>query len=49
MNQMVPLPAIYYEDFIALNQKDRVDNIIEGESKWAHFEKVCQDIRNFKA
>ncbi|KAG9879195.1 myo-inositol-1-phosphate synthase, partial [Aureobasidium melanogenum] len=30
MAQMVPLPSIYYPDFIAANQESRADNILEG-------------------
>ena len=48
--------SVYYPDFIALNQKDRADNIINktesGEirtdNKWADVEKIRKDIRDFK-
>jgi len=30
---MHPLPAIYYPDFIAANQENRADNILEGNNK----------------
>jgi myo-inositol-1-phosphate synthase len=30
---MHPLPSIYYPDFIAANQEDRADNILEGNNK----------------
>lgn len=48
MSKIVPMPAIYYEDFIALNQKDRADNILTGTDKWAHLEQIRKDIRTFK-
>ncbi|KAI1211545.1 myo-inositol-1-phosphate synthase [Annulohypoxylon truncatum] len=49
MTQMVPLPSIYYPDFIAANQEDRADNVIPGsKASTAHVEKIRQDIRNFK-
>ncbi|KAI1459185.1 myo-inositol-1-phosphate synthase [Annulohypoxylon moriforme] len=49
MTQMVPLPSIYYPDFIAANQEDRADNLIPGsKASTAHVEKIRQDIRNFK-
>jgi len=50
MSQMVPLPSIYYPDFIAANQEDRADNLIPGDKAcMAHVEKIRQDIREFKA
>ncbi|KAK6062889.1 myo-inositol-1-phosphate synthase [Seiridium cupressi] len=49
MAQMVPLPSIYYPDFIAANQEDRADNLIEGSKACtAHIEKIRNDIRDFK-
>ncbi|KAI1380984.1 myo-inositol-1-phosphate synthase [Hypoxylon crocopeplum] len=49
MAQMVPLPSIYYPDFIAANQEDRADNLIPGSKAcMAHVEKIRQDIRDFK-
>jgi len=44
-----PLPSIYYPDFIAANQGDRADNVIEGNDKWQHVEHIRKDIREFKA
>lgn len=44
-----PLPSVYYPDFIAANQEDRADNLIEGEDKLAHLERIRKDIRDFKA
>ncbi|KAI0856445.1 myo-inositol-phosphate synthase [Xylaria cubensis] len=50
MSQMVPLPSIYYPDFIAANQEDRADNLIPGDkASMAHVEKIRQDIQDFKA
>jgi myo-inositol-1-phosphate synthase len=49
MQQMVPLPSIYYPDFIAANQSDRADNVLPGEDKMKHLERIRQDIRDFKA
>lgn len=46
MAEMTPLPSIYYPDFIAANQEDRADNVLEGtKACWAHVEKIQQDIR----
>lgn len=30
MENMKPRPSIYCQDFIALNQQDRADNVIKG-------------------
>ncbi|KAF7722993.1 Myo-inositol-1-phosphate synthase [Apophysomyces ossiformis] len=49
MASMVPLPSIYYPDFIAANQSDRADNLIEGDDKRKHADKIRKDIRDFKA
>ena len=49
MTEMVPLPSIYYPDFIAANQEDRADNVIEGsKASMAHVEHLRKDIREFK-
>lgn len=46
MAEMVPLPSIYYPDFIAANQEDRADNLIDGSVACeAHVEKIRKDIR----
>jgi myo-inositol-1-phosphate synthase len=46
MAAMVPLPSIYYPDFIAANQEDRADNLIEGsKASTAHVERIRKDIR----
>lgn len=50
MAAMVPLPSIYYPDFIAANQEDRADNLIAGSKAcWEHVEQIRKDIRDFKA
>ena len=49
LSQYKPLPSIYYPDFIAANQSERADNLIQGEDKWAHVEHLRKDIRDFKA
>ncbi|KAI8078082.1 uncharacterized protein B0P05DRAFT_123061 [Gilbertella persicaria] len=49
MAKMVPLPSIYYPDFIAANQEDRADNLIPGSDKRAHVDQIRKDIRDFKA
>lgn len=49
MTKMVPLPSIYYPDFIAANQEDRADNCLEGSRACnEHVEHIRKDIRNFK-
>jgi myo-inositol-1-phosphate synthase len=44
MQSMVPLPSIYYPDFIAANQEDRANNLLKG-SKAEHLEQIRSDIR----
>jgi myo-inositol-1-phosphate synthase len=47
MAAMKPLASIYYPDFIAANQEDRADNILDGSKACnAHVEKIRQDIRS---
>lgn len=48
MKDFKPLPAIYLPDFIAANQKDRANNVLEG-TKQELLEKIRQDIRSFKS
>jgi myo-inositol-1-phosphate synthase len=46
MAAIVPLPSIYYPDFIAANQEDRADNLIAGSKAcMAHVEQIRKDIR----
>lgn len=50
MAEMVPLRSVYYPDFIAANQEDRADNVLEGsKASMAHVEHLRNDIREFKA
>lgn len=51
MKELVPLPSIYYPDFIAANQEDRANNVIMGGkgTKQEHLEHLRKDIRDFKA
>jgi len=50
MAEMRPLPSIYYPDFIAANQEDRADNLLEGSKAClAHLDRIRKDIRDFKA
>lgn len=46
--QYVPLPSIYYPDFIAANQGERANNLIPGTDKWEHVLHIQKDIRDFK-
>lgn len=46
MAAMVPLPSIYYPDFIAANQEDRADNLIPGsKASMAHVDQIRRDVR----
>jgi myo-inositol-1-phosphate synthase len=47
MSQMQPRPSIYDPDFIAANQLDRADNLIEG-TRFEQFMRIRKDIREFK-
>ncbi|XP_063703832.1 inositol-3-phosphate synthase [Culicoides brevitarsis] len=47
MSKMVPRASIYDADFIAANQSDRADNIIEG-TRYEQFLKIRADIRDCK-
>ncbi|KAE8221792.1 hypothetical protein CF319_g4903 [Tilletia indica] len=49
MSSMKPLPSVYYPDFIAANQEERADNILPGNNKAEHVEKLRKDIRDFKS
>ncbi|TKA54068.1 hypothetical protein B0A55_12552, partial [Friedmanniomyces simplex] len=49
MSAMVPLPSIYYPDFIAANQGDRADNVLSGSNAcMEHVKHIRKDIRDFK-
>merc|ERR1711920_290142 len=44
-----PLKSVYYPDFIAANQADRADNILEGDfASMEHVDQIRNDIREFK-
>jgi len=46
MAEMKPLPSIYYPDFIAANQEERANNVLEGsKASMAHVEHLRKDIR----
>ncbi|EQC40828.1 inositol-3-phosphate synthase [Saprolegnia diclina VS20] len=47
MEKIKPLPSIYYPDFIAANQADRADNVLQG-SKQDNLETIRSHIRDFK-
>jgi len=49
MEKVVPLPSIYYPDFIASNQEDRANHCLPGRKPcWEHVEQIRKDIREFK-
>lgn len=49
MEEINPLPSIYYPDFIASNQEERADNVVVGDHAcMAHVEHLRKDIRTFK-
>jgi myo-inositol-1-phosphate synthase len=46
MALMTPMKSIYYPDFIAANQEDRADHVLEGsKASMAHVEHIRNDIR----
>ena len=49
MENIVPMPGIYYQEWIAANQNNRADNILPGEDKWEHLETIRKNIRDFKS
>ena len=48
MEDLVPMPSIYFPDFIAANQGDRADNVLTG-TKLEQMNQIRKDIRDFKA
>jgi myo-inositol-1-phosphate synthase len=48
MKKLVPLPSIYYPQFIAANQSDRADNCLTG-TKQENLEEIRKNIRDFKS
>lgn len=49
MKDIVPLPSIYYPDFIAANQSDRADNVLPKGPKKQDLEAIRRNIRDFKS
>ncbi|CRK95020.1 CLUMA_CG008506, isoform A [Clunio marinus] len=47
LSKLKPRPSIYDPDFIAANQSDRADNLING-TRYEQFMKIRDDIREFK-
>jgi myo-inositol-1-phosphate synthase len=48
MKKIKPLPSIYIPDFIAANQADRANNVIDAKTKKEMVEHIRQDIKKFK-
>ena len=48
MKDIVPLPSIYFPDFIAANQGDRADHVLTG-TKQEQMDVVRKNIRDFKS
>lgn len=48
MQNMKPRKAIFDADFIAANQGERADNVIETRDKWSQIEQIRADIRDFQ-
>ena len=48
MKEIVPMPSVYFPDFIAANQGERADNLLEG-TKQEQLEQIQKHIRNFKS
>ena len=48
MSDMRPLPSVYDRTFIAANQEERADNVMEAKEKWDQVETIRRDIREFK-
>jgi len=48
MKDIIPLPSIYFPDFIAANQSERADHVLSG-TKQEQMEHIRKDISDFKA
>lgn len=48
MKDMKPRKGLFDQNFVASNQADRVDNIIQTKDKWQQVEQIRKDIRDFK-
>jgi myo-inositol-1-phosphate synthase len=42
------MKSIYYKDFIASNQEDRANHLIEGNDKSIHLATIRKDISKFR-
>jgi myo-inositol-1-phosphate synthase len=49
MEGLKPRKALFDNNFVASNQADRADNILQKTDKWAQVETIRADIRDFKA
>ncbi|KAJ8923453.1 hypothetical protein NQ315_002012 [Exocentrus adspersus] len=47
MQSLKPKPSIYFQEFIAANQKSRADNVLSG-TKQEQMEQIMNDISQFK-
>jgi myo-inositol-1-phosphate synthase len=47
MAAFTPLPSIYYPEFIAANQSDRANNVLQG-TKQDNLDTIRKDIQDFK-
>ena len=48
LEQIIPMKSIYYESFIASNQKSRANNIKKNPTKLEDFQSILEDISLFK-
>lgn len=48
MEDLHPLPSMYYPDFIAANQSERANNLLPGNDKFKHLEEIRGHIRQFR-
>ena len=48
MRGMRPRKSIFDGAFIAANQEERADNVMEAKGKWEQVEHIRADIREFK-
>ena len=50
MSRYKPMKSVYYSDFIAANQTERADYVLEGDNKnkFAHLMQIRKDISEFR-
>lgn len=48
MKAIIPMPSVYFPDFIAANQGERADHVLQGKTKQQQLEQIRRDILNFK-